>query len=118
MLGAIIGVSNMESSLQFYRTMLDYSILEYDNIEAFKDITKGRFRRVVIKQERKLVGGFGDLLGPTQLELIQVLDSTPVKIFENRLWGDLGYIHLCFDVSGMCSIREKAKKNGSPTKEN
>ena len=101
----------MESSLQFYRTMLDYSILEYDNIEAFKDITKGRFRRVVIKQERKLVGGFGDLLGPTQLELIQVLDSTPVKIFENRLWGDLGYIHLCFDVSGMCSIREKAKKN-------
>lgn len=110
-LGAVIGVSNMESSLQFYRTMLDYSILEYDNIEAFKDTTKGRFRRVVIKQERKLVGGFGDLLGPTQLELIQVLDSTPVKIFENRLWGDLGYIHLCFDVSGMCSIREKAKKN-------
>ena len=110
-LGAVIGVCDMEHSLEFYGTMLDYSIIEYDNIEAFKGAGKGRFRRVVIKQERKQFGGFGDLLGPSQLELIQVLDSTPNKIFENRLWGDLGYIHLCFDVSGMCFIRDKAKKN-------
>ncbi len=31
-----------------------------------------------------------------------------------RLWGDLGYIHLCFDVQGMTNIRTKAKELGSP----
>ncbi|WP_424000729.1 VOC family protein [Maribacter sp. IgM3_T14_3] len=111
-LGAVIGVSDMETSMQFYSTMLGYSVVEYDTLETLQENSKGTFRRVVISQERKFVGGFGDLLGPTQLELIQVLDRTPVKIFENRLWGDLGYIHLCFDVSGMSSIREKAKLNG------
>ncbi|TDT50710.1 catechol 2,3-dioxygenase-like lactoylglutathione lyase family enzyme [Maribacter spongiicola] len=110
--GAVIGVSHMETSLQFYSTILGYSVVKYDAIETADEISKSKFRRVVISQERKLVGGFGDLLGPTQLELIQLLDKTPVKIFENRLWGDLGYIHLCFDVSGMSAIREKAKQNG------
>ncbi|MGO4919087.1 VOC family protein [Maribacter spongiicola] len=111
-LGAVIGVSDMETSMQFYSTMLGYSVVEYDTLETLQENSKGTFRRVVISQERKSVGGFGDLLGATHLELIQVLDRTPVKIFENRLWGDLGYIHLCFDVSGMSSIREKAKLNG------
>ncbi|MEP2239257.1 MAG: VOC family protein [Maribacter sp.] len=109
-LGAVIGVSNIETSIQFYSTMLGYSVIAYDNVETLEKYnTREKYRRVILSQERTSVGGFGDLLGPTQLELIQVLDRTPVKIFENRLWGDLGYIHLCFDVSGMGSIREKAK---------
>lgn len=114
-LGAVIGVSNMENSIEFYSSMLGYSLKTYDTIETLEnDSTTGKYRRVILSQERKFVGGFGDLLGPTQLELIQVLDRTPIKIFENRLWGDLGYIHLCFDVSGMSLIREKAKTNGYP----
>ncbi|WP_197496151.1 VOC family protein [Maribacter hydrothermalis] len=112
--GAVIGVSDMETSLKFYSSMLGYSIVAYDAIETADEISKGKFRRAVISQERKLVGGFGELLGPTQLELIQVLERKPIKIFENRLWGDLGYIHLCFDVSGMSSIREKGKQNNYP----
>jgi catechol 2,3-dioxygenase-like lactoylglutathione lyase family enzyme len=111
---AVIGVSDIETSLKFYNTMFGYSIVEYEAIETADVITKGRFKRVVISQERKSVGGFGDLLGPTQLELIQVLDRIPVKIFENRLWGDLGYIHLCFDVYGMNAIREKGQQNNYP----
>ncbi len=111
-LGAVIGVSDMETALKFYSTMLGYTTVAYDNVETSVENSKSTFRSVIISQERKSVGGFGDLLGPTQLELIQVLDRTPVKIFKNRLWGDLGYIHLCFDVSGMSFIREKAKQNG------
>ena len=111
-MGAVIGVSDMERSLNFYRNMLNYSIVLFDGVEKSKDEklnTSSSFRKVIITQERKNIGGFGDLLGPTQLELIQVLDRTPIKIYKNRLWGDLGYIHLCFDVSGMSNLREKAK---------
>tara|TARA_R110002074_G_scaffold400203_1_gene595151 strand:+ start:21689 stop:22738 length:1050 start_codon:yes stop_codon:yes gene_type:complete len=109
-MGAVIGVSNMETSLNFYKKMLDYSIILYDGIETISQNSNNRFRRVILKQERKHIGGFGDLLGPSQIELIQLLDSIPVKIFKDRLWGDLGYIHLCFDIYGMASIREKARQ--------
>lgn len=30
------------------------------------------------------------------------------------MWGDLGYIHLCFDVQGMLTMREKAKWMNHP----
>lgn len=113
-MGAVIGVSDMESSLNFYKELLDYSVILYDAIETSNKNLSGKFRRVILSQERKAVGGFGDLLGPTQLELIQVLDRIPVKIFKDRLWGDLGYIHLCFDVYGMAGIRAKANQLNYP----
>ncbi|WP_430425279.1 VOC family protein [Maribacter litoralis] len=109
--GAVIGVSDMEKSKQFYATMLGYTIVCYDNIDPVLDKIKGKCRRVILQQERISISGFGDLLGPTQLELVQILDAAPNKIFKNRLWGDLGYIHLCFDVTGMSAIREKALNN-------
>jgi len=43
---------------------------------------------------------------------VQSLDRQPNKIFENRLWGDLGYIHICFDVHGMDTLRKKAANLG------
>lgn len=109
-MGAVIGVSNMESSVDFYKNMLDYTVVLYDGVEKLNQNSRNRFRKVILKQERKHVGGFGDLLGPTHLELIQVMESVPVKIFKDRLWGDLGYIHICFDIYGMASIREKARR--------
>lgn len=47
-------------------------------------------------------------MGPTVIELIQVLDRIPKRNFENRFWGDLGYIHLCFDVQGMLPLQIEA----------
>ena len=43
----------------------------------------------------------------SQIELVQVLNRTPKKIFENRYWGDLGFIHLCFDINGMKALEQK-----------
>ena len=118
-MGAVIGVSNMSRSMDFYNRLLGYSVVLCDQIKILeKDTMKARtstkYRKVILGQERKTKGGFADLLGPTQLELIQVLDRTPVKIYKDRLWGDLGYIHLCFDVQGMASLREKAKEMKHP----
>ncbi|WP_419211887.1 VOC family protein [Maribacter sp. X9] len=111
-MGAVIGVSHMSRSIEFYKRLLDYSEVLYDSIHNHEseEFQTGSYRKVILGQKRKTIGGFGDLLGPTQLELIQVLDRTPVKIYKNRLWGDLGYMHLCFDVQGMDGIRDKAEK--------
>ena len=54
------------------------------------------------------------MLGASYIELIQVYDRTARKIFENRFWGDLGFIHLCFDIKDMNDLRLKCTQAGSP----
>jgi len=43
------------------------------------------------------------------IELMQALDRVPVKTFENRFWGDGGFIHLCFDVCNMNALKDRMK---------
>jgi catechol 2,3-dioxygenase-like lactoylglutathione lyase family enzyme len=115
-MGAVIGVLDMDTSIAFYSSLLGYTQIVSDETEMIRSALEieqqHTYRKVLLRHERKVFGGFGDLLGPTEIELIQSLDREPVPIFENRLWGDLGYIHLCFDVQGMASLREKAAELG------
>lgn len=117
-MGAVIGVSDMKTSMHFYSTLLGYSNVMVDETLSLPVSISSRheekFRRVIVSQKRDKVGGFGELLGATQLELIQALDRTPNKIYKDRLWGDLGYIHICFDVNGMDRLREKAVSINHP----
>lgn len=118
-LGAVIGVADMDKSLLFYQKLLGYDILVSDKIgvqDDFKGVPGGEnsFRRIILKHSARKVGGFGELLGPTEIELIQVLDRKPNKIYKDRLWGDLGYIHLCFDINGMKTFRNEAKRLNFP----
>ncbi len=118
-LGAIIGVSDMEISLNFYRKLLGYDTIESDLSGGFDDFTdmpggKGTFRRVILTHSKRSIGGFGELYGPSQIELVQALDCNRTTIFKDRMWGDLGYIHLCFDVRDMDALRHEAKNLNHP----
>lgn len=75
-----------------------------------------KFRRVLLRHSKLRDGGFSKLFGPTEIELVQVLDKrrTPKKIFEDRYWGDLGFIHLCFDVQGMDALKAECESKGFP----
>ncbi len=117
--GAIIGVSDMEKSKKFYSDILEYDKIIYDKTGYFKDLKnfpngESKFRRVLLGHKKNRKGAFSELLGSSQIELIQVLDKKGRKIFKNRLWGDIGFIHLCFDVSGMKIIEKECKEKGFP----
>ncbi len=117
-LGAVIGVSSIQESIKFYKNLLGYGTVLYEKTIEIPLNTNpdkvGRYRKVVLGHSRPKIGGFGELLGPTQIELLQALDREPLKIFENRLWGDLGYIHICFDVHGMKKLRKRAHSLNYP----
>jgi catechol 2,3-dioxygenase-like lactoylglutathione lyase family enzyme len=118
-MGAIIGVSDMQASISFYKNILGFDKVKKDEAGVFGDFKgiaggDGKFHRVVLCQKKRKIGGFGKLLGPMELELIQPLSREPNKIFENRIWGDLGFIHLCFDVSGMEALKLKSEALGFP----
>ena len=75
---------------------------------------EGRFRRVLLRHGQPRTGPFSRLLGASEVELIMALDRKPEKIFEGRMWGDLGYIHLCYDIRGMSALRGRCLAHGCP----
>lgn len=118
--GSIIGVSDIEKALPLYRDILGYTTMEYDVTGTFEDLAalpggEGKFRRVLLTHPEARKGPFAKLLGPTEIELIQSLDRQDTKkIFENRFWGDWGFIHLCFDIQGMNALKDECEAKGFP----
>ena len=117
--GAIIGVSNIDESLKVYQDILNYDEIVYDKTGVFDDFIglpggDRRFRRVLLKHSKTRSGGFAPLLGPTQIELVQLIYEKGRDIYKDRIWGDLGFIHICFDTIGMDLLRKEVKAKGFP----
>ncbi|MDR1739301.1 MAG: VOC family protein [Bacteroidales bacterium] len=116
--GAMIGVSDMEKSMKFYREILGFDKILFDQTDVFADIAEvsdgKKFRRVLLTHSQARKGPFSELLGQGYIELFQAFDYTPRRIFEGRQWGDLGFIHLCFDVKNMDGLKEISAQKGFP----
>ena len=117
--GACIGVTDIEKSLTLYRDILGYDQVVYDSTGVFPDLQgwpggNERYRRILLRHSEQRKGAFSQWLGTSELELFCALDRKAVSIFQNRLWGDLGFIHLCFDVIGMSDLRTECESKGFP----
>lgn len=117
--GCAIGTGDMERSRKFYDRILGYDRLLYDESGVFADLAHlpgggGKFRRVALAHSRPRRGAFAPVLGPSTIELFQALDRKPGKIFAGRYWGDLGFIHVCFDVKGMDALKDHCDRSGYP----
>lgn len=116
--GAIIGVSDVDNSRKVYSDILGYDTVIYDQTGIFNDFKnlpggEKALRRVLLRHSKPRQGAFSPVLGPSEIELVQVVEDVPAKkIFQNRYWGDLGFIHLCFDIRGMDKLREECKQKG------
>lgn len=117
--GVSIGVSNLDKAIQFYGELLGFNKVIWESSGSFEDLdqwsgSSNQYRRVLLERTEAYHGPFSPLLGIAQLELIQVEDRVPQKIFENRFWGDPGFIHLCFDVIGMDALKRKSEALNHP----
>lgn len=115
----ILGVSDIDKTSILFSDILGYNEVVYDETGYFDDLAsleggKQKMRRLLLKTKYAPTGGFSELLGESQIELIQVIDRSPKKIFEGRYWGDLGYIHLCFDMKNMPALVKECKEKGFP----
>jgi catechol 2,3-dioxygenase-like lactoylglutathione lyase family enzyme len=118
-LGAVIGVSNMDEAKKVYADILEYDDVVFDQTENFKDFNGlpgagQKYRRVLLRHSKNRMGPFSNLLGPTEIELVQAIDRPGRKIYEDRIWGELGFIHLCFDIIGMNHLKSECKEKGFP----
>ncbi len=117
--GAIIGVSDIDKAMTVYGEILEFDKVLADSTGNFDDLQylkggQGKFRRVILTHSKPRRGAFSRMLGDSQIELIQALDRTPKKIYEGRFWGDLGFIHLCFDIRRMGELESECQLKGFP----
>ncbi len=107
--GAVIGVSNMEHSIQFYANVLGINTVLYD--KEINDIEGNIYRKVGLYKKASGKGAFNKLLGSVEIELVQILNKPAKTIYQNRFWGDCGFIHMCFDVLNMDALKLHAAQN-------
>ncbi|MDP2388563.1 MAG: VOC family protein [Bacteroidota bacterium] len=117
--GMVIGVSDIERSKKFYADILGYDTVVFDKEEVFADWngiegSGNKARRVLLKHSKPRAGSFSNLLGSSIIELVQYKEKAGRKIFENRYWGDLGFIHFCFDIKDMQSLKKHCAACGHP----
>lgn len=117
--GAVIGVSDIEKALPVYQDILEFDKVLADSADKYSELNglpggNGNFRRVILTHSKPRKGAFSKMLGDAQIELIQTLDRKPIKIYENRFWGDLGFIHLCFDIRRMDELEKECNAKGFP----
>lgn len=117
--GAIIGVSDIEKARSVYSDILGYDSLIYDKTGVFQDLAvlpggNARMRRVLLNRSEPFKGPFSKLYGESIVELISTTEKPGKKIYEGRLWGDPGFIHLCYDIKGMDELKDYCSAKGFP----
>lgn len=117
--GVVIGVTNMDKAKKFYSKILGYDDVVYDKTGQFDDLKElpggnKEMRRVLLFHHNERKGAFSQLFGASYIELISVKQEKPRKIFQGRLWGDLGFIHLCYDIRGMKNMKARCEEAGFP----
>jgi catechol 2,3-dioxygenase-like lactoylglutathione lyase family enzyme len=115
--GVVIGVRDMDKAIAFYSRTLGIDEIIYqgesDGADLRADDLRGtRFKRILLKKRVANQGAFCKLFGSVYIELVQSLDSEPQKIFQDRYWGDCGFIHVCFDVLRMDELKKRFETEG------
>ena len=117
--GAIIGVSDIDKARVVYSDILGYDEIIYDSTAVFSDLSyipggDKENRRVLLRRSKPFAGAFSKVLGNSVIELISTTGKPGKKIFENRFWGDPGFIHLCYDMHGMDELKAFCESKGFP----
>ena len=117
--GVVIGVSSIDEALPIYQNHLQHSDKAFDDSKNWEDFScfeygDKPYRRVILNGNSTPCGAFGKLFCQTSLELIETDQPERKKVFEGRNWGDLGFIHVCFDVINMSSLKEDLASSGVP----
>jgi catechol 2,3-dioxygenase-like lactoylglutathione lyase family enzyme len=118
-IGALVGVTDMERSIAFYKEILGYDRVVYDKTGIFDDwslmpAAGENYRRVLLAPSQPRTGAYAGLFSGDTVELVQALDRTPRKIYEGRYWGDPGFIQICYDVTGMRALEKFCNEKGHP----
>lgn len=117
--GIILGVSDMDKSIDYYKSIVGFDKIVFDETEVFDDFKclpngADKVRRVRLDRTQKMAGPLSEIMGTSYIELVQNMTSSCKKLYENRYWGDPGFIHVCFDIRNMATLEKEVADYGYP----
>ena len=114
----MLGVSDVEHSLKLYRDVLGTTMWSWTKrpfIQRLSPLSGGQTAALSSSVPKPTQGAFSELLGGGEIELVQAMDRAPRNLFEGRYWGDLGFIHLCWDIRDMKALGQSSKRLDFPS---
>ena len=101
-----IGVSDLERSVSFYQSVLEFDrlVCEFKGIVPEADPAGGDFPRrkmALLERSANAAGPLAGLLPRGAVKLIEVPAGRGRHLYEGRLWGDVGCMEFCLDVSDL-----------------
>lgn len=113
--GISIGVSDTNAAKAFY-ALLGFDQVLYEATAVFADFAslpggEQPLTRVILGTKTAAEGPFGAVIGYSRLELIATPNRKGQKIFRNRIWGDVGFVHIGFDIFDMKGLAERLAQN-------
>lgn len=114
--GISIGVSDISAAKAFY-ALFGFDQVLYEATDVFADFAsfpggEQSVTRVILGTKTAAQGPFGAVIGYSKLELISTPNRKGQKIFRNRIWGDVGFVHIGLDVVDMRGLAAQlAQKN-------
>ncbi|MDA3616202.1 VOC family protein [Polluticaenibacter yanchengensis] len=118
--GVTIAVTDIDKAISFYSDVLELSETFFSGNarnEDWQGLAEENYtyKRGILQSRRgEQAGGFGKLLGQFFIELVEATPAIKEHQFTDRFWGDLGYIHLCFDIKGYDEHTNICKDAGYP----
>ena len=112
-----IGISDLERSISFYQKVLEFNrlVCEFEGIVPEKDPVSGDFVRrkmVLLERSADASGPLAGLLPRGTVKLIEIPAGGGRHIYEGRLWGDVGCMEFCLDVSDLLATVAVMKEKG------
>ena len=117
--GVTMGVSNLEASIPFYAGSTGTTHVVANETGSFADLKEAfgagnTFRRSLLTSDATTKGAFSRLMGPYQIELLESSECSNLQVLAGRYWGDLGFIHVCFDINGYPAHEQIINELGKP----
>jgi catechol 2,3-dioxygenase-like lactoylglutathione lyase family enzyme len=111
-----VGVSNLENSIAFYKTVLGFDKLLYEYEGYIPEINMIEGRSLPMKLailERSYPEELNeDFLPAGIIKLFEAPGFNGRHIYHGRRWGDIGCMELSFDVSGLENVVSDIKSKG------
>ena len=111
-----IGVSDLERSISFYQSVLEFDRLVCEFESMVPETDSGgdplRMKTALLERSVDASGPLAGLLPRGAVKLIQVPAGPGSHIYDGRLWGDVGCMEFCLDVSDLLGTVAVMKEKG------